>query len=807
LGAEEWVDTDADGLPDWIEIMGITDPAGDNDSDFVTNLEEFNHGLNATGNDSDGDGLSDGNELYADSTHGDTDGFATNPLSPDTDGDGMSDGWESSNGFNPTVLGGTGDADSDGLTDLQEYVSGTNPHASDTDGDTMPDYYEVAKGIDPTRNDATEDPDRDGLTNIQEYNLGTHPKNFDTDGDLLSDGWEFTCGLNPLVANSSTTDTDGDGLTDFQEMVYGTNPTLADTDGDGASDGQEVNQGSFPNDPSDNGQPPSEEEKLTVKTIVGDPSGSHSERWSVAVKDLTTGNTILNHQSPAFGELSEDASSTFNQFRKGHSYELSLIHVGTDPQKFQEDPEGEFYPDYDWALEVSVKGPDNEFADVKNGGSTENPFVVLDPWDPQSQSVASTVQLLVNRAELSYPWEGWEDRTQHYQDEIASKRVLLVPIEVTKIWSDQFSGSDANQLPNKPSPSHVGSGAEKHKYILVGGRDPGQQVYIKAEVEFPDIPYFKSKFKFALARMSGDIPFIKGPSATIDENGELSLQTSQIDAVSYSNDEPEDYAIVGGYDADGNGLANSEVGYISKYRIRPVSFSAHDGNRTWLSAFVIGGWINDRPFSAAFLQAFLTGSTMSGVGGTVGDETMSINDEDEPDHHVGIAFDASNSGPIRRYSWSRYSMLAYVVAGDQGITGMIGVRLASAAIKSEVQSYAWQPNETEKTFSWTLHATQNDVLISFANWDLHTSFGSAWLKNAHMKVTIDKNTLTATSVVVEGTLTDLYDWNYGEGYETDRRAATVQAGYNTLSPGGWIFRLQVDLDTPITLPSPAYNFN
>lgn len=389
------------------------------------------------------------------------------------------------------------------------------------------------------------------------------------------------------------------------------------------------------------------------------------------------------------------------------------------------------------------------------------------------------------------------------------KRVIfLLPVEITKIWSDQFPGSDANQLPNKPAPSHVGSGAAKHEYILVGGRNPGQHVYIKAKVEFPDVPDLKAKFKFALARMSGDVPFIKGPSATIDENGELLVQTSQIDAVSYSsNDPPQDYAIVGGYDANGDGLANSEVGYISKYRIRPVSFSAYDGNRAWLSAYVIGGWIVNRPFSAEFLQAFRTGNTMSGIGGSVVNETMSIEDEDQPDHHVGIAFNSSNSGPIRRYVWSQYSMLAYEIAASQAVTGRIGPRLASSVIRSEVQSYVWQTGEFQKTFTWTLHPTENDVLLDFPEEDLHTSFGSAWLKNAQIKVTVDKDTLTATSVVVQGTLTDLYDWNYEEGFETDRRAATVQAGYNTLGPGGWIFRLQVDMDTASPLPSPSYNFN
>ena len=188
-------------------------------------------------------------------------------------------------------------------------------------------------------------------------------------------------------------------------------------------------------------------------------------------------------------------------------------------------------------------------------------------------------------------------------------------------------------------------------------------------------------------------------------------------------------------------------------------------------------------------------------------EAMSIDDVDHPAHHIGIAFDASNAGPIRRHIWGKYSMLASDVANDQGITIRIGSRLASTAIKNEVQSYQWQPGEYQKIFTWPLDVSENNPTIPFANEDLHTAFGKGTLNNARIKVAVDRATLSAISVVVVGTLTDLYDWNYEEGYESDRRAATVQAGYNTLGLGGGIFRLQVDMDTPITLPSPSYNFN
>lgn len=50
----------------------------------------------------------------------------------DTDGDGMPDEWENAHGFNPVnPADGSEDADSDGYTNIEEYLNGTDPHASD----------------------------------------------------------------------------------------------------------------------------------------------------------------------------------------------------------------------------------------------------------------------------------------------------------------------------------------------------------------------------------------------------------------------------------------------------------------------------------------------------------------------------------------------------------------------------------------------------------------------------------------------------------------------------------------------------
>lgn len=123
----EYADTDGDGLIDEIE-------------------EEI--GTNPNKADSDGDNLSDFDEIYL---------TGTNPIKTDTDDDGISDDKE--------------DADEDKLNTLEEIRAGTLPTYADTDCD--------------------------GLLDGEEGSYATDPLDIDTDDDGLWDGDEIAIGLNP----------------------------------------------------------------------------------------------------------------------------------------------------------------------------------------------------------------------------------------------------------------------------------------------------------------------------------------------------------------------------------------------------------------------------------------------------------------------------------------------------------------------------------------------------------------------------------------------------------------------------------
>jgi len=90
-------DDDNDGMPDdWETTHGLNslvdDSALDPDSDGLSNFEEYQHGTDPKLADTDGDGLTDGDEVNL---------YGTNPRDRDTDGDSFTDGNEVRVGTDP----------------------------------------------------------------------------------------------------------------------------------------------------------------------------------------------------------------------------------------------------------------------------------------------------------------------------------------------------------------------------------------------------------------------------------------------------------------------------------------------------------------------------------------------------------------------------------------------------------------------------------------------------------------------------------------------------------------------------------
>lgn len=190
----------------------------DSDGDGVSNGDEIILGLDRFSPDTDNDELNDGDELR----------LGTDPKYYDSDDDGMSDGWEVKHDLNPLADDSQEDPDGDDLTSIVEYGLGTDPKNNDTDGDGMPDGWEVANDLEPLIDDSQGDPDHDRAINVVEYGYGTDPHSNDTDGDGMPDGWEIAHGLNPLIEDSQL-DPDGDGLTNIVEYQTDHDPHIMDS--------------------------------------------------------------------------------------------------------------------------------------------------------------------------------------------------------------------------------------------------------------------------------------------------------------------------------------------------------------------------------------------------------------------------------------------------------------------------------------------------------------------------------------------------------------------------------------------------
>ena len=366
-----WLDSDGDSIPNWWEILFGLDPY-----DYWDSYLE----------DHDGDGLYDWEEFRL--------GFS--PLTADSDGDGVPDGLE------------------------------------DRDEDGLPDVWELRFFKSPTAADRNLDSDGDGLSNIEEWQYGTNPKRKDSDGDLLEDSWEINRGLNPNDATGNDGrdgDPDEDGLTNLEEVIYGTHPHDADTDEDGTLDGAEAGGGGNPADPADAGEAPPAEEMFDVPFQVGDPSGSHSERWRMKIKGNGVDTRTINFEGREFGTMDD---RTF-KLRRGSTYEITLEHIDTDPVYLEEND----VPDYDWASFVNG-------LPAGSGLDDANHYFVVQSNNTIGGVTSQATWIAVNT-------DGLLTTEQHGNNDnlTVGKKAFLLPVEVklvdrddpTKKWADAVDGS------------------------------------------------------------------------------------------------------------------------------------------------------------------------------------------------------------------------------------------------------------------------------------------------------------------------------------------------------------------------------
>ena len=248
---DDSVDTDSDGIPDYLD----TDSDGDGCNDAIE----------AGFTDANDDGIVDGNGVNADGTISGSDGYI---LPQDLDNNGIADHLDANffeacfedsdnDGINDEV---DLDDDNDGIFDAYE-----GDDTVDTDGDGIPDYLDTdsdGDGCTDAQEAGFTDADSDGVvdgTGIAADGtvIGSDGYNFpadadnngiadhldanyrivcleDVDGDGIDDSIDLdndNDGIYDSYEGDDTVDTDGDGTPDYLDL---------DSDGDGCSDATEA---------------------------------------------------------------------------------------------------------------------------------------------------------------------------------------------------------------------------------------------------------------------------------------------------------------------------------------------------------------------------------------------------------------------------------------------------------------------------------------------------------------------------------------------------------------------------------------
>jgi hypothetical protein len=250
LDGTETTDYDSDGIGDNADPDDDNDGVTDiNDSfpfDATESLDTDSDGVgNNADDDDDGDGVPDEDDAFPldvfESIDTDGDGLGNNS-DPDDDGDGLNDEFDAF----PLDINEYLDSDSDGMGDNSDAFPYNAEYTLDSDNDGMPDAWEAKYGLDPNDpSDATSDIDNDGVSALDEFLSGTIPSgSLDIDGnenyDALTDGLLLLRGMFGLDGSALVTGTVASDATYTESVDIESRIAilgdLADIDGNGEID-------------------------------------------------------------------------------------------------------------------------------------------------------------------------------------------------------------------------------------------------------------------------------------------------------------------------------------------------------------------------------------------------------------------------------------------------------------------------------------------------------------------------------------------------------------------------------------------
>ena len=191
--------------------------------------------------------------------------------------------------------------------------------------------------------------------------------------------------------------------------------------------------------------------------------------------------------------------------------------------------------------------------------------------------------------------------------------LLLVPVDITKLISDQISGNEANELPDG-----LPYKGDSNNPILMATRS-GTTANIAVQITAPSLTSPKLLVGVRKVQSDNNGAILGATSAQLAPAKTLIQFTAESFHASDSKDTSNLYEVVAGYDSNGDGiLSNSEAAVVfaatdgtttpphDKFRV--VTKDYYDSSESTLENFTnVGG------FAGNFLDSFLTGSAIPGA--------------------------------------------------------------------------------------------------------------------------------------------------------------------------------------------------
>ncbi len=423
------------------------------------------------------------------------------------------------------------------------------------------------------------------------------------------------------------------------------------------------------------------------------------------------------------------------------------------------------------------------------GGSTghfgTNPVRILKPAPNADSMFVLTV--------------GFDDNANHILDLAEVERtinVVLFSVAFDKSYSDQFASSEVNFLPG-------GTGGRNNNYVLMGGRSDNLG-YAKADVKITgNFSKVRSKVMFAFVGI-GENSWTRTPAYLTAQDRVRVSSSIPINP----SDDGQDYAtemkMVYGLDKNGDSLfTKDEVIGWSPHLFKVVDQFGYEAALAQAAA-VVDGTYNIYPYASNFYNGF---ANNLGLAGAVNTPSQVSGYNPLLDHRVGAAFGADGMGAntLSTFDWSSsISALPYDCANSDEMREKI-LNLVKAGALASV--YSLSGSRTGNPIS-----LPQVTGLFFASGDLHYALGHVELANFSLTYDLSwygypvdgrrVTTVSATNVVISGTITDIQDFNYSDGVDGGadapaHAAAAIQAGYGTLGNGGNVKSIVVNMNNKI----------